>query len=74
MRPTVQQLCAYVESDLFKIRCAEIRARQDQGEDFDLPQLAEALGIPLELASVWMQQMAEKTLAKLVIPESGGLQ
>ncbi|MFZ2159329.1 MAG: hypothetical protein WAV72_24850 [Bradyrhizobium sp.] len=70
----IDQLCAYFESDLFKIRCAEVRARQDRGEDFDVPQLAEALGVPLDLATLWMQQRAEKVLARLVVPEKATLQ
>jgi hypothetical protein len=73
MTPTVAQLLEYVSSDLFKIRCSEIRQRQDAGEDFDLPQLAEALGIPLVLADIWLASMTEKVLARIVVPDNGGV-
>jgi hypothetical protein len=71
-QPTVEELCEYVESDEFKRRVGNVIARQAKGEDLDIPQIAEGLGIPIELAAWWAQQTAEKMRAKLIFPPTSG--
>ena len=74
-RPTVGEMLAmYVESDDFKCRCADVRIRQDEGQNFDTNQLGYALGVPPELAGIWLQQMAEKVLSRIYIPPESTLQ
>jgi hypothetical protein len=46
----------YVMTELFKLRVADVIARQKGGEDLSLEQIAEALHLPIEIVAAQMAQ------------------
>jgi hypothetical protein len=69
---TIAELEHYLFSDVFKKRCATVRARQKAGEDLDLQETADGLGLPLPAAAYAMQLIAERDLWRVIEPKTFG--
>jgi hypothetical protein len=72
---TKAELALYIESEEWRQRCAELRARQEEHGEFmeltDIPKIAQFLGVPEWFAVASLMEVARRQDA-INTPDKGG--